>query len=47
VPAAAATNVGKATSGFGGIGTSAVGFYSGFGPGQPDWGFYKGFTTPK
>jgi hypothetical protein len=25
----------------------AVGFYNGFGGGQPDFGFYAGFTTPR
>jgi hypothetical protein len=24
---------------------TGVGFYHGFGPGQPDWGFYSGFTA--
>jgi hypothetical protein len=28
-------------------GPNTVGFYSGFGPGVPDWGFYEGFTTPR
>ncbi len=28
-------------------GPNTVGFYSGFGPGQADWGFYNGFTTPR
>ncbi len=27
-------------------GSNVVGFYNGFGPGQPDFGFYKGFTAP-
>jgi hypothetical protein len=26
---------------------NTVGFFSGFGPGQPDFGFYAGFTTPR
>lgn len=26
---------------------NTVGFYSGFGPGQADFGFYNGFTTPR
>jgi hypothetical protein len=26
---------------------TSVGFYSGFGPGQADFGFYAGFTTPR
>jgi hypothetical protein len=28
-------------------GPNTVGFYAGFGPGVPDWGFYEGFTTPR
>jgi hypothetical protein len=28
-------------------GPNTVGFYNGFGPGQPDFGFYAGFTTPR
>jgi hypothetical protein len=27
-------------------GNNVVGFYNGFGPGQPNFGFYKGFTAP-
>jgi hypothetical protein len=27
--------------------TSTLGFYNGFGGGQPDFGFYAGFTTPR
>jgi hypothetical protein len=26
---------------------TAVGFYNGFGPGNPNFGFYAGFTTPR
>jgi hypothetical protein len=26
---------------------SSVGFYNGFGPGNPNFGFYAGFTTPR
>jgi hypothetical protein len=28
-------------------GPNTVGFYNGFGPGQPNFGFYAGFTTPR
>jgi hypothetical protein len=45
VPQAAAAAVGSAlTQGSAG---NAVGFYKGFGPGQADFGFYAGFTTPR
>jgi hypothetical protein len=27
--------------------SSSTGFYNGFGGGQPDFGFYAGFTTPR
>jgi hypothetical protein len=47
VPSATTTAVGKAlTLGPFGAGDT-VGFYNGFGPGQPDVGFYSGFTTPR
>jgi hypothetical protein len=26
---------------------SSVGFYKGFGPGNPNFGFFAGFTTPR
>jgi hypothetical protein len=29
------------------IATSSVGFYNGFGGGQPDFGFYAGFSAPR
>jgi hypothetical protein len=45
VPAAAAAAAGSLlTQGSAG---NTVGFYNGFGPGQPDVGFYAGFTTPR
>jgi hypothetical protein len=45
VPTAAAAAVGSAlTQGSAG---PAGGFYNGFGPGQADFGFYAGFTTPR
>jgi hypothetical protein len=42
VPPEATRAFGFATS----QGTNVVGFYNGFGPGQPNFGFYKGFTAP-
>jgi hypothetical protein len=47
LPAASAAALGRTLS----LGTNStlntVGFYNGFGPGQPDFGFYSGFTTPR
>jgi hypothetical protein len=43
VPSAATTAMGFGLT----QGPNAVGFYNGFGPGQPDVGFYAGFTTPR
>ncbi len=42
VPPSATTAFGFATT----QGTNVVGFYNGFGPGQPNFGFYNGFTAP-
>ena len=42
VPPSATTAFGFATT----QGNNVVGFYNGFGPGQPNFGFYNGFTAP-
>jgi hypothetical protein len=42
VPSSATTAFGFATT----QGNNIVGFYNGFGPGQPNFGFYNGFTAP-
>jgi hypothetical protein len=42
VSASANTAFGFATT----QGNNIVGFYNGFGPGQPNFGFYNGFTAP-
>jgi hypothetical protein len=39
-------NVGQANTSFV-VAPVAVGFYNGFGGGQPDFGFYAGFTSPR
>jgi hypothetical protein len=43
VPSAATSTLGFGLT----QGTNTVGFYNGFGPGQANFGFYAGFTTPR
>jgi hypothetical protein len=43
VPAGATTAAGFGVS----QSANSVGFYNGFGPGVPNWGFFAGFTTPR
>lgn len=47
-PASGVSNTATNTLGFGQTqGPNTVGFFNGFGPGQPNFGFYSGFTTPR